>query len=510
MVPWQSIVVICALLATATRAQIGSVQAAETEAPTHAWALLPADSGWQLTHIPPRDANGRSGQAEPGAVRPSRALREKPEAIAGVGDRVYLVFPPTETPSGKVRRVLTARSVPAGVKGMWADLPIGVFDLAPSLPGDGALIGLGVMPGEVAAGSLHALVRYGDRSSLLRMGTDDWTEVPTPPDVSSGRLVLLSHETGLLLASEASEGGRAWTLDRENAWVSVDLIDWPLFWGAQWRVGVGREVLAGVPGPDGVTEIWSIGPTRAWKLGDHAAAEGVIPDAQAMVALPSSGRLVVVGRSETGEVRVSERSLTTGRLIYEGDVVHRSAVGANEFRLIALMLLSVMIAALLVIIRPSGESVWTVPEGWALCDPGRRLVASLMDLLLVLWVVTPAFNTGVREVLTLQVLITPDQSWLAIPACMIGGALSMGVWEGLLGYSPGKFLCGVRVYRGQAGEPQKLGVFWGLVRSTIKWVIPPVAALVLIDPGGRHRGDAAARAVVVVRAGPQGVGEADA
>ena len=161
--------------------------------------------------------------------------------------------------------------------------------------------------------------------------------------------------------------------------------------------------------------------------------------------------------------------------------------------------LAVMVAALLVIVRPSGETAWTVPDGFALADPGRRLIATMIDTFLMVWLVAPAFGASVREVLTLQVLMIEGHAWMAIPAVMVGGSLAMGVWEGLLGYSPGKFLVGLRVYRGEAGSVRKLGVFWGLVRATIKWMIPPVAALALLDREGRHRGDAAARAVVVRR-----------
>lgn len=476
----------------------GSVGPAESDAPSHAWFITATAEGFQLVHAAPRERAARAGAAPAGSARTARPLLERPEALAARADRVYLVFPPTESPSGLVRRVLTARAVPAGLEGLWTDLPLGVFDLAPGLPGGGVLIDLGVTAGR--DGAVHALLHDGSGLAVLRMGVESWERVEPPAGlegrsgVEPGDAAMLSYADGLLLAVRDDNGSRAWTL-REGAWEPATLSDWDRFWSAPWRVGWRHEVIVGAGG----SEVWSIGADDAWRLGSIG---GRGDESWSVAALGSSGRLVRIGRSPETGLHATEISLTTGRELHDGPVVARSPVSADEFRLIAAMLLAVMVAALLVIIRPSPETAWTVPDGWALADAGRRMIATLFDLLLVVWVVAPAFGATVREVLTLQVLIMPDHAWLAIPGTMVAGALTMGVWEGLLGYSPGKFVAGVRVYRATPGPERKLGVFWGLVRATIKWIIPPVAALALIDREGRHRGDAAARAVVVARAVP--------
>jgi hypothetical protein len=489
-------VVLGAWMAGPARAQVGSAGPAESATPSHAWLTVAGEEDLALAHVPPRGSDAQRGSV-PGLVRMVRPLRETPEAMAGVGDRVYAVFGPTDTPAGRIRRVLTSRSLPAGVSDLWTDVPVGVFDLAPGLPGDGRLVGLAVSGGQAGPGArdgrLHALMTAEGSISLLRLENDDWVPVALPFEemVDPADAALVSFGHGVLLAMREGDTSLGWTLGPDGAWEIARVSDWERFWSASWRHGFGRGVVVGVAEGAG-TGVWTIGEEAAWRIGRLEPMPGA-----AAVVLASSGRLVVVGRQDDGVVHAAEMSLVTGRVLHDGPVRNRAPISVGEFRLIVGMLLAVMVAALLVIVRPTGEAVWTVPDGFALADPGRRLIATMLDALLMLWVVAPGFGVTVREVLTLQVLMIEGHAWMAIPAVMVGGSLAMGVWEGLLGYSPGKFLVGLRVYRAEAGAFRKLGVFWGLVRATIKWMIPPVAALALLDREGRHRGDAAARAVVV-------------
>lgn len=485
-----------ALTTVSAWGQVGSVGSAESDRPSHAWIALPGEEEVLLAHIPPREADGRIEAAPPGLLRPVRPLRESPEAMAAVGDRMFAVFAPAETPNGLIRRVQTLRSLPAGVKGLWTDVPSGLFDPAPPLPGTGRVVGLAASAGR--AGVVHALMEQDGEWTLLRLIDDRWEAVELP--IASGSrpadAALLSFGPGVLLAVREGPQSRAWTLEPGSDFRPADLADWDRFWSGRWRLGRAHEVVVGIDGESGI-DLWTIGTESAWRLGTISGPLGT-GDGAAAVVLASSGRLLLIGRRD-GVVQAAEVSLSNGRLIHEGPVLNRSPVSVGEFRLIVGMLLGVMVAALIVIIRPTPETSWTVPDGYAIAEPGRRLMATLLDVLLMIWVVAPAFGASVREVLTLQVLVTDGHGWLAIPAVMVGGSLAMGVWEGLLGYSPGKFLMGIRVGRAEGGAFRKLGVFWGIVRATIKWMIPPVAAIALFDREGRHRGDGAARAVVVVR-----------
>lgn len=497
MKPWTRAIAAVGLFAFPALAQVGSVGSAESDRPSHAWVALPGENEVLLAHIPPREADGRVEAAPAGMLRPVRPLRESPEAMAAVGDRMFAVFAPADTPSGLIRRVQTLRSLPAGVKGLWTDVPSGLFDPGPALPGAGRVVGLAASAGR--AGVVHALMEREGAWSLLRLVDDRWESVALPitPASTPADAALLSFGPGVLLAVREGTESRAWTLDAGSDFEPTHLADWDRFWSARWRLGRAHEVVVGIDGEAGL-DLWTIGSESAWRLGTIAGPLGT-GDGVGAVVLASSGRLVLTGRRD-GVVQAAEVSLSNGRIIYEGPVLNRAPVSVGEFRLIVGMLLGVMVAALVVIIRPSSETAWTVPDGFAMAEPGRRMMATVLDVLLMIWVVAPAFGATVREVLTLQVLVTDGHGWLAIPAVMVGGSLAMGVWEGLLGYSPGKFLMGVRVGRAEGGAFRKLGVFWGIVRATIKWMIPPVAALALFDREGRHRGDGAARAVVVVRA----------
>ncbi len=489
-----------AMLVGAASGQVGSVGPAESDRPSHAWLTLPGEDGLVMAHVPPRELMG-PGESSAGLLRMVRPLRETPEAMAGLGDRVYVVFGATETAGDggrtAVRRVLTGRSLPAGVSGLWTDVPSGMFDPAPGLPGAGRLVDLAVS--SVSAGRVYALMRGvggGGALSLLRLENDAWVsvELPFAGTVDPAEAALVSFGRGVLLAMREGGTSLGWTLGPDGVWHIARLADWDRFWAAQWRHGLGRAVVVGVAEGAG-TGVWTIGEQNAWRLGRaDVGPEG------APVVLASTRRLLVAERRD-GVVHGAEMSLVTGRMLHDGTVRNRPAVSVGEFRLIVAMLVAVMVAALLVIVRPTPQAAWTVPDGFVLGEPGRRVIATMLDIVLMVWVVAPAFGVSVREVLTLQVLMAEGHAWMVIPAVMLGGSLAMGVWEGLLGFSPGKLAVGLRVYRAQGGPIRKLGVFWGLVRSTMKWMVPPVAALGLLDRQGRHRGDAAARAVVVTRAG---------
>ena len=77
----------------------GSVGPAESDAPSHAWFITATAEGFQLVHAAPRERAARAGAAPAGSARTARPLLERPEALAARADRVYLVFPPTESPS---------------------------------------------------------------------------------------------------------------------------------------------------------------------------------------------------------------------------------------------------------------------------------------------------------------------------------------------------------------------------------------------------------------------------
>lgn len=472
-------------------AQVGSRGAAEERGPSHGWVVLDSERGAVLVHVPPRDAGAGHGQAEPGTARRVRLLNEQPDAMVAVGDRLYLFFPHGATAEGSVRRVLSLRAVPSGIDGLWSDVPRGLLDPVPSLPTADRIVGA-----TAGGGRVWVLTRGLGAVGLWRLDQDGWTSVELPPEPAEPvGLALVGFGDGVLVASRDDSGTSAWSIGgADAAWEPVDFADWAPFWEARWRAGFGAGVVAIVPAVPGGSVVWSLSPGGSWRLGEIGDSAGV------PVLLPSAGRLVVLRAGEDGTIESRELSVVTGRTVFDGARAPPVAMPANEFRLIVLVVLLTAAAALFVIIRPGSERSWGVPDGWALADPGRRLLASVVDVLLVAWIVAPAFGVSARQVLTLEVLIHPSEAWLAIPATLVGGWVAMSVWEALLGLTPGKAVLGVRVFRARAGAPVRVTLFWCLVRNAVKWLLPPVAAAAMLDPQGRHRGDVTAGAVVVVRA----------
>lgn len=486
-----ALILLCSCIAPAM-AQVGSVSAARSDVPSHAWAAVERDDGVLIVHVPPRDSDGISEPADPGSVRPVRPIKEMPDAIAGVGDRAYLFFPPSGTPQGPIRRVLSFRSVPAGLAGMWTDVPHGLLDPMPPLRARGRLIDVAADP----AGVLYALTRGPGEIQLWAMHDDEWHGVELPetlPQTEPLAIAMLSFGEGVLLAERDADRTRAWTRDAAGVWASFELDDWSRFWQATWRRGMGQEVVVGVPGesPDQPAAVWSLAPGRETKLGNVEATPG-----GATVLLPSSGRLVALRPSEEG-MTLQELSLVSGRVIFEGEAPSTVPLPVGEFRLIVLTVLLVMSAALFVIIKPGEERPWTVPDGWVLADPGRRLLATLFDVVLTASIVAPVFGVSTRQLLIGEVLVHGGHAWVALPTLAVSGWIAMSVWESLLGLTPGKFVMGLRVYRATAGPARRVPIFWCLVRNGVKWLVFPAAMLALADPQGRHRGDAAAGAAVV-------------
>ncbi len=501
----------CSSVGRSQPVPLGASVPAASDAASHGWAVIERRGGPFLLHLPPREPGNGYEASPPGSVRPVRPLAEWPDAIAAIGDRVYLVYPPEPgaDQSESWRPVFSLRAVPSTIAGMWVDLPSGLMDSLPSLPARGRLVAL------AAQGSaLYVLERAAGHLGMWAHDTSapgaEWVAVPLPAALAGtepSAIAMVSQRPGLVIAARETGGSRAWQLGEQDSWSRFDLRGWDRFWSAHWRQGFGREILAATPtgtgdDPSDALELWRLGSGGPASLGILAAARP-----GALTSMPSPGRLVLIRPGNAvpeGQppepVRILERSLITGRTLHDGAGGGSVAVPVTELRAITVLLVLMMAAVLIVIIRPNPERSWSIPDGWVLADPGRRLIASLIDLVLVAAVLAPAFGVSARQILTLEVLIHPGGAWLSLPALLLTGWISMSVWESLLGLTPGKFVTACRVRRATPGADLKVTIFWSLVRNAMKWLTPPVAAIALFDAEGRHRGDSAARAVVVSRA----------
>lgn len=465
----------------------------------HGWVLLfnPGQESVILVHLPPRHAAVHGGV--PGLARLSRTLEKMPAGLAASGRRVFMVF------DGEPRRVMSIQATPSPIAGNWRDEPEGRLEPHPPLPTRGRLAGF-AFGGDRPA----ALLVDEDGATLLELEGGVWSARALPDDAGGARASwsLLGDETGLVLIRGDESGSQWWRRDAGGAWR-----------GAPGRlppdaspVGLfrGRIVLIG-----------AVGDSREILLADDSGLEQVgtitmpgarAPNGVSVVALPDQGgRLALVWR-ESIDARpgvahfIREVSLATGRTLADGPVERVMPVSAREFRLLAAWLVMVMVVSLFIVLRPIDDRTPVVlPEGLALAGSGRRFAATAIDLVVCAIPVARMWGVSVADILTGGILLAPGEDWTAMPAVLAVGAVYGTLMEALFGGTIGKLMLGCRVIRAAGVAPDRVrwvGVLGCFGRNLIKWVLPPVSALAMLDPSGRHRGDLVARAVVVIRVEP--------
>ncbi|GJM18336.1 MAG: hypothetical protein DHS20C14_05490 [Phycisphaeraceae bacterium] len=459
-------------------------------APAHAWMVVPREEeGAQIVHLPPRAQTERP--AEPGSQRQVRELAKVPVGAAAVGARLYMAFADDE---GAGHTVLSGRAV-LSVGGLWAFEPVGRLEAHPRVP-DGTLLAfVGTDPGPAA------LVSTTGGLDVFRLGDDGWVSLGVPEvSESSGsdpfdgaRLTRLGADPALVLLD-----GSVWT-HAADAWSRESMPPVRIAPGAT-LVGVGSQMVA-IEALDG----GGVSLKAYDASGEHAL--GVVAGVtSAMTASPialDGGRIALLWRDPDADppLRVAEVSATTGAPIYEGEPRSIMPVSAGEFRLLAGLLLVVAAAVLLIAVRPSGEKELVLPESAALAEPGRRFAATIVDLLVALFITAQIFRVSVLDIATMTVIFEPG-GWAAVPAVLgIGAVLGM-VFESAFGRTLGKFLLGCRVVRSD-GSGLSPGVVRSVIRNAVKWGLPPIPALALFEPGVPHRGDVLAGAVVIVDIEPE-------
>ncbi len=237
-------------------------------------------------------------------------------------------------------------------------------------------------------------------------------------------------------------------------------------------------------------------------------------------SLDGDGRLAVVwseleepGKSDlslkpsapTRRFQVREISAHTGRVLYQGLAKSTGPVSPNDFRLLSIALLVTMALVLLLVLRPDpNDGVIAIPEGYALAESGRRLVAGIADVVMALWVSCVLWGVDFAQVLSPEGMIG-GVSWIVAGTALGVGILTGTVGEWRTGRSPGKLLTGCEVISisGPLGQPgheilRRPGFWRSLERNILKWLLPPMAMLGLLDHQGRHRADMMARTIVVI------------
>lgn len=490
---------------------------------SHAWVVLarptPVVSGDEeaaegsgaprgvLAHLPPRAVPGEDG-VEPGAdagtARRARDLTRMPEAVAATGDRVVMVF--ASEGEGRPRRVLGLRAMATALPDIWAFDPAERLDAYRPLEAAGELRGVGFVDDRLVAlvdGTLWAL----DGAGLNAAWAETGVMVPEGARLySDGGSATIVWETGDGVRAASVEMGDGGLTLASALSLSAGSVD-----GLPDLMAGGDLVWARTEGGRLSVWAWRPGAGGARALGSYDAP------GEDLVAAPAGERgtrLAVVGRrvvgGEEGPVGFDllELSLVSGEVLHEGPVQRALPVSAQEFRILASVLLALTAATLLIAIRPAADpGVCVLPEGWSLASPSTRAAAWSLDLLLVWWGVGWALGRGPLDFLGVEMLLNPEAGWLSVPLVLATGAILSTACEAVFGRTPGKALFGCRVVRCVEGGDQTAGVRPPSVgrlflRNLVKWMLPPLPALAVIDgSGGRHRGDGLAHAAVVTRMG---------
>ncbi|QQS09809.1 MAG: RDD family protein [Phycisphaerales bacterium] len=359
----------------------------------------------------------------------------------------------------------------------------------------------------------HVLVR-GDRVLLIRLaleqgGTIDVWEGPALQGVRSrlDERVKASRDRGF-----TSPGERPASIFQSND-------DGPALVSCVWTHSTRIDPIgASVEG--GVTNVgeWLLrwcdrGPTMSFwresldRRGFRTLAD--VPHGGGIV-IPIAGldRMIVAfaaaSASDGALSRITELSSVTGATLYDGDARLVAAISKNDVWQIMLLLVAITAVVLLFVVRADTREGVLLPTGFALAEPGRRMMATLLDF--SIWAVVAATSMGssLVEAFSVQGLVS-GRAFLVVLVGLILGCVAGTIGEAFWGRSFGKMLTACEVIDAGCGGPEGTGpverpsLSMCLLRNVLKWSLPPLGIVALVDPEWRHPGDRYSRSVVVIR-----------
>jgi len=516
------------LLSPTARAQdvLGAGEAGEARKPAHAWLILKqeADGDCAVVHLPPREAvmeDGRVHGAPSGTVRVAARIRTTPEHIAALDADVYLLFPPISGAPGREVWSLSARA--AGIGDLWRYEPDGSLTPHPSLPiqfEPEAFFG--------AVGRLFVLTRDKENHPGMKvLHEDQWTDITLPEDVAAA--VRLGYRTidawdlpgGFALGIGKGDQTLSWKVTISGPPHSIPTLAWSAMpsGAAFGRERGGQFAVGATPvrwnRTDTAIHLESVVGAQVVSLADIA---GVSEDAAVVPAGP--GRVIVAWSEpippdprvrepkQRYKLSLAEVSPDTGQVLYLGPPKGASPISADQFRFLVLGMVALMAAVLMFVLRSSGRDQEVhLDRDMALSDPGRRMVAFSADILVGLIVSSRILGVDLAEVMEPETLLLAGGPLVLLT--LASGFVIGTLTEWLFGRSFGKFLTGIEVVglisRPGSGSATARPKLWQvLVRNAIKWGLPPVSGIALIDPSGRHQGERLTRTAVVIRFEPQG------
>ncbi len=514
---------------------------------SHAWVALPLTpltDGAAIVHLPPRRAAGREdsiADAEDGGLRLALRLPKMPDRLAAWDNRLWIAFGPESAGGKRVRRVLTMSVERGPLGGSWTSPESeGRLPSLASLPGEGELVGfVGTSCGPLA------LLRSDDSKrelSLLLNAGAGWIRLAWPPSTGGGwasqdraRWYLLARPNGVSLVALGAANGVEWAGEFVKGGLPADPASGSpaeaLTWSrtglnVQGRAGAlaatpssqviiaGGEIVCSAQDAGSAVELWNPAAGSCRLLCRLTGVHRPF----ALVPLDQVGRVAMVweeeqtplasGASPGLRTHIVEVSAFSGAVLYDGPARVGGPVSAAELKLLAIAMVGVMAVVLLIVLRPDATATsLSLPKGLALAEPGRRVVAGAIDLLIALGCAAWFRHVPLQQLVAPAVLLYDPDGVETLLLVLGFGIAHSTLGDGFLGRSVGKLVTRCEVVRvrmiASGGEVVPVAArpgFWrALVRNVVRWALAPLAISGLNGPDHRHRGDLAAGTVVVIR-----------
>lgn len=435
----------------------------------HAWVLsrLPGPGGGpgRLHYNNATDAEGR--------LYPIRTLASMPVAFAAWDDTAYFVVALSDegSPTGRlgVRRVSVLTSDPAGPHRFSSPRPL------PPIPVGGDLLDF------VATASGPAFtMRVDGQVMLMQLGGTTWnaTAILTP-ELEAGTLSVLAGEPVIIVPGD----------DHALVYSGESLAEERI----PWLAGVLRSpessrVLVTREGDDvRVRLLW----------GDEAPVRTTISDAPVgAVAIEQGERIALYWTDAGSDPEISLRRRVAdlnGKVLAVEELRASGPMSPREVQALILVMGSVFLTIVVFILKPERDDTFPMPEGAALADPARRMVAFLFDLLPAGLIAAFIWGRPVGEVLDLLGILQGKGD--VLPLLTAAGILiaTSAICEAIWGRTPGKLILGCRVVSRSGGPPP---VHISVARNAVKVLCPPLGLFVIISPGASRPGDFQTRVIV--------------
>lgn len=200
----------------------------------HAWIVVERTAPAGAEHVVLHHALAMGGSF----VREAFVLPRRPEAIAAADATVWIVMPPAER--GARRDVFSSTAVRSPATGAFYSDPPGRLSIHPSLPGDGALLGLAVDDG--------TLLAWRTGASIEGLRATGWAALAAPVPAGASMLSMVAGRPAVL-----GGAGPVALLGADGAFAPAS---WRVPAGARvWPIEGCRRPTVGIDAGDGGTRI---------------------------------------------------------------------------------------------------------------------------------------------------------------------------------------------------------------------------------------------------------------